>query len=127
MEFLPSLLSRLDPTTTSGFIITLMLFAGVALSAWPKIRIKMVEARERIEESESAQHSRRIASMQSELDYFREGFEELRAETRALHGYAQYTARFMRKVDMFLAAKDLEMPPPPFEDFDLWMKKNEEK
>lgn len=121
MEFLPSLINRLDPSTTPGFILTLALFSGVALLTWPKIRIKFLEAKDKIEESETAKSARQMSAMQSEIDYFKDNFEDLRQETRLLHGYAQYTMRSMRRVEMFLASQGLDFPPPPFQDYDQWV------
>lgn len=121
MEFLPSLITRLDPSTTPGFILTLALFSGVALLTWPKIRIKFLEAKDKIEESETAQYGRQMTAMQSELDYFKRNFEDLRQETRLLHDYAQYTMRSMRRVEIFLASKGIDFPPPPFKDYDQWV------
>ena len=94
----------------------------MGLSAWPKIRIKMVDAKERIEESETAKTGRRLAYMQSELEYLQENFEDLREETRQLHDYAQYSMRAMRRVEIFLASKGIELPPPPFEDYGEWVR-----
>ena len=123
MEFFPSLISRLDPTTNSGFILTLLLFAGVAISSWPKVRIRMEEAKDKIEESENARHVRKMESIQSEADYYRRNMEDLLEETRLLHDYAQYAMRAMRRVEFFLTSSEIDFPPPPFEDYDTWVKR----
>ena len=123
MEFFPSLISRLDPTTNSGFILTLLLFAGVAISSWPKVRIRMEEAKDKIEESENARHVRKMNSVQADADYYRRNMEDLLEETRLLHDYAQYAMRAMRRVESFLTSSDIDFPPPPFEDYDTWVKR----
>ena len=123
MEFLPSLISKLDPTTNSGFILTLLLFAGVAISSWPKVRIRMEEAKNKIEESESARNVRKMKAVQAEADYYRRNMEDLLEETHLLHGYAQYAMRAMRRVESFLTSNEMDFPPPPFEDYDTWVKR----
>lgn len=123
MEFFLSLISRLDPTTNSGFILTLLLFAGVAISSWPKIRIRMEEAKDKIEESENARHVRKMNSIQADADYYRRNMEDLLEETRMLHDYAQYAMRAMRRVEFFLTSSEIDFPPPPFEDYDTWVKR----
>lgn len=123
MEFFPSLISRLDPTTNSGFILTLLLFAGVAISSWPKVRIRMTEAKDKIEESEHARHVRKMNSIQADADYYRRNMEDLLEETRLLHDYAQYAMRAMRRVESFLTSSEMDFPPPPFEDYDTWVKR----
>lgn len=123
MEFLPSLISRLDPTTNSGFILTVLLFIGVAISSWPKVRIRMAEAKDKIEESEHARSVRKMNSIQADADYYRRNMEDLLEETRLLHDYAQYAMRAMRRVEFFLTSSDIDFPPPPFEDYDTWVKR----
>lgn len=123
MEFLPGLISKLDPTTNSGFFLTLILFGLLIVSSIPKIRIKLLEVKEKIEESETAKESRKFAAMESELEYFRANFEDLREETRQLHDYAQYTMRAMRRLERFLTSQGIDFPPPPFEDYDTWAKR----
>lgn len=123
MEFFPSLISRLDPTTNSGFILTVMLFIGVAISSWPSVRIRMAEAKDKIEESETARQVRKMKSIQSEADYYRRNMEDLLEETRLLHDYAQYAMRAMRRVESFLTSSEMDFPPPPFEDYDTWVKR----
>lgn len=123
MEFLPSLISRLDPTTNSGFILTILLFVGVAISSWPKVRVRMAEAKDKIEESENTRHVRKMNSVQSDADYYRRNMEELLEETRLLHDYAQYAMRAMRRVEVFLTSSGIDFPPPPFEDYDAWVKR----
>lgn len=123
MEFFPSLISRLDPTTNSGFILTLLILAGVAISSWPKIRIRMEEAKDKIEESENARHVRKMNSIQADADYYRRNMEDLLEETRLLHDYAQYAMRAMRRVESFLTSSEMDFPPPPFEDYDTWVKR----
>lgn len=123
MEFFPSLISRLDPTTNSGFILTLLLFAGVGISSWPKVRMRMEEAKDKIEESENARHVRKMNSIQADADYYRRNMEDLLEETRMLHDYAQYAMRAMRRVEFFLTSNEIDFPPPPFEDYDTWVKR----
>lgn len=123
MEFFPSLISRLDPTTNSGFILTVLLFIGVAISSWPSVRIRMTEAKDKIEESETARQVRKMKSIQSEADYYRRNMEDLLEETRLLHDYAQYAMRAMRRVESFLTSSEMDFPPPPFEDYDTWVKR----
>ena len=123
MEFLPSLISRLDPTTNSGFILTILLFTGVAISSWPSVRIRMTEAKDKIEESETARQVRKMNSVQAEADYYRRNMEDLLEETRMLHDYAQYAMRAMRRVESFFTSSEMDFPPPPFEDYDTWVKR----